>query len=78
MLLQIQTFDFKFTNFAQAARPLSFGHRSGALHKGKTMAKGKNSKKETKKPKQEKAKVSATSTPAGGRAPIAIGGKKVS
>tara|TARA_B110000977_G_C11037699_1_gene477721 strand:- start:911 stop:1039 length:129 start_codon:yes stop_codon:yes gene_type:complete len=41
------------------------------------MAKGKNSKKETKKPKQEKAKVSATAWSPGGKPGIAIAGKKV-
>ena len=41
------------------------------------MAKDKNSKKEAKKPKQEKAKVSATAGSAGGKPGIAIAGKKV-
>lgn len=41
------------------------------------MAKGKNSKKEAKKPKQEKAKVSATAGSAGRKPGIAIAGKKV-
>lgn len=41
------------------------------------MAKGKNSKKETKKPKQEKAKVSATANSLAGKPALAIGGKKV-
>lgn len=41
------------------------------------MAKGKNSKKETKKPKQEKPKVSATANSQGGKPPISIAGKNV-
>jgi hypothetical protein len=41
------------------------------------MAKGKNSNKETKKPKQEKPKVLATANSLGGKPTIAIGGKKV-
>ncbi len=41
------------------------------------MAKGKNSKKETKKPKQEKAKVSATAGSTGGNPEIEIAGKKL-
>lgn len=45
--------------------------------KGQNMAKGKNSKKETKKPKQEKAKISATAGVAGGKPGIAISGKKI-
>ncbi len=40
------------------------------------MAKGKNRKKETKKPKQEKVKVSATAGSVGGKAGISIAGKK--
>jgi hypothetical protein len=45
--------------------------------KGQTMAKGKNSKKETKKPKQEKPKVSATANSQTGKPALAIGGKKM-
>jgi hypothetical protein len=41
------------------------------------MAKGKNSNKETKKPKQEKPKVLATANSNAGKAPISIAGKKV-
>ena len=44
---------------------------------GHSMAKGKNSKKETKKPKQEKPKVLATANSLAGKPAIAIGGKKV-
>jgi hypothetical protein len=44
---------------------------------GKTMAKGKNRKKETKKPKQEKPKVSATANSLGGKPALSIAGKKV-
>ena len=43
---------------------------------GHTMAKGKNSKKETKKPKKKKEKVSATANSLAGRPPPSIGGKK--
>ncbi len=42
--------------------------------KGHTMAKGKNSKKETKKPKKEKPKISATANSLAGK-PM-IGTKK--
>ncbi len=45
--------------------------------KGQTMAKGKNSKKETKKPKQEKPKVSATANSQAGKPALSISGKKV-
>lgn len=44
------------------------------------MAKGKNSErgnKETKKPKQEKPKVSATANSQAGKPPVSIAGKKV-
>ncbi len=41
------------------------------------MAKGKNSKKETKKPKQEKPKVSATANSLGGKTPVSVAGKKL-
>ncbi len=41
------------------------------------MAKGKNSKKEVKKPKQEKPKVLATANSLTGKPAVAIGGKKV-
>lgn len=41
------------------------------------MAKGKNSNKETKKPKQEKPKVLATANSLAGKPAIAIAGKKV-
>ena len=41
------------------------------------MAKGKNSKKETKKPKQEKAKVFATANSQAGKPALAISGKNV-
>jgi len=41
------------------------------------MAKGKNSNKETKKPKQEKPKVLATANSMAGKPAVAIGGKKV-
>jgi hypothetical protein len=44
--------------------------------KGQTLAKGKNSKKETKKPKQEKAKVSATANSQAGKSALSIAGKK--
>ncbi|MEY8099948.1 hypothetical protein AB9F29_21625, partial [Falsihalocynthiibacter sp. S25ZX9] len=44
--------------------------------KGQTMAKGKNSKKETKKPKKEKQKVSATAGSQNGKPAISITGKK--
>ena len=40
------------------------------------MAKGKNSKKETKKPKKEKVKDSATANSLAGRPALSIGGKK--
>ncbi|MFT7596423.1 MAG: hypothetical protein ACI8R4_003758 [Paracoccaceae bacterium] len=40
------------------------------------MAKGKNSKKETKKPKKEKPKVSATAGSQSGKPAISITGKK--
>ncbi|MDE0851613.1 hypothetical protein [Yoonia sp.] len=40
------------------------------------MAKGKNTNKETKKPKKEKPKVSATANSLSGKPTIAIGGKK--
>jgi hypothetical protein len=45
--------------------------------KGQTMSKGKNSKKETKKPKQEKPKVSATANSQAGKPALSIAGKKV-
>jgi hypothetical protein len=45
--------------------------------KGQTMAKGKNSKKESKKPKQEKPKVSATANSQTGKPAPSISGKKV-
>ena len=41
------------------------------------MSKGKNSKKETKTPKQEKPKVHATANSQGGKPPVSISGKKV-
>ena len=41
------------------------------------MAKGKNSNKEAKKPKQEKPKVLATSNSNTGKADLSIAGKKV-
>jgi hypothetical protein len=44
--------------------------------KGQTMAKGKNSKKETKKPKKEKQKVSATAGSQNEKPAISITGKK--
>jgi hypothetical protein len=44
--------------------------------KGQTMAKGKNSKKETKKPKKEKLKVSATANSQVGKPALSITGKK--
>lgn len=44
---------------------------------GHTMAKGKNSKKETKKPKQEKPKVSATANSQTGKPELSIAGRKV-
>jgi hypothetical protein len=44
--------------------------------KGQTMAKGKDSKKETKKPKKEKPKVSATAGSQSGKPAISITGKK--
>jgi hypothetical protein len=40
------------------------------------MAKGKNSKKETKKPKKEKVKVAATANSLAGKPALSIGGKK--
>ena len=40
------------------------------------MAKGKNSKKETKKPKKEKVKVSATANSLAGKPAISISKKK--
>jgi hypothetical protein len=45
--------------------------------KGHTMAKGKNSNKETKKPKQEKPKVLATANSLAGKPGLEIAGKKV-
>lgn len=45
--------------------------------KGQTMTKGKNSKKETKKPKQEKQKVHATANSQAGKPALSIAGKKV-
>jgi hypothetical protein len=45
--------------------------------KGQQMAKGMNSKKEVKKPKQEKAKVSATANSLTGKPAISVAGKKV-
>jgi|TARA_R100000935_G_scaffold13961_2_gene28093 hypothetical protein len=44
---------------------------------GQTMAKGKNSKKEAKKPKQEKPKVSATANSNAGKPALSISGKTV-
>jgi hypothetical protein len=44
---------------------------------GQTMAKGKNSNKEAKKPKLEKPKVSATANSNAGKPAISIAGKKV-
>ena len=44
--------------------------------KGQTMAKGKNSKKEIKKPKKEKPKVSATAGSQNGKPAISMTGKK--
>jgi hypothetical protein len=41
------------------------------------MTKGKNSKKETKKPKQEKPKVSATANSLTGKPAVSIANKKV-
>jgi hypothetical protein len=41
------------------------------------MAKGKNSNKEVKKPKQEKPKVHATANSNTGKPALSIGGKKV-
>lgn len=41
------------------------------------MAKGKNTNKESKKPKQEKPKVSATANSLAGKPAILIAGKKV-
>jgi hypothetical protein len=41
------------------------------------MSKGKNNKKETKKPKQEKPKVSATANSMAGKPTIEIAGKRV-
>jgi hypothetical protein len=41
------------------------------------MAKGKNTNKESKKPKQEKPKVSATANSLSGKPAISIAGKKV-
>lgn len=41
------------------------------------MAKGKNSNKEIKKPKQEKPKVLATANSNAGKPALAIGGKKI-
>ena len=47
--------------------------------KGKKMSKGNNKRgnKEAKKPKQEKAKVSATANSGAGKPEISIAGKKV-
>jgi len=44
---------------------------------GQAMAKGKNSNKEMKKPKQEKPKVSATANSLAGKPALSISGKKV-
>jgi hypothetical protein len=44
--------------------------------KGHSMAKGKNSQKETKKPKKEKPKVSATAGSQNGKPALSITGKK--
>ena len=44
---------------------------------GHSMAKGKNSNKEAKKPKQEKPQVSATANSNAGKPELSIGGKKV-
>ena len=41
------------------------------------MTKGKNSKKETKTPKQEKPKVHATANSQGAKPSVAISGKKI-
>ncbi|MDP5085604.1 MAG: hypothetical protein NWQ23_09305 [Yoonia sp.] len=41
------------------------------------MAKGKNSNKESKKPKQEKPKVSATANALSAKPAVAIAGKKI-
>jgi hypothetical protein len=41
------------------------------------MAKGKNSKKETKKPKQEKVKAPATANSQMGKPALSIAGKKL-
>ena len=45
--------------------------------KGTTMSKGKDSKKETKTPKQEKPKVHATANSQGGKPAVSISGKRV-
>lgn len=44
---------------------------------GHSMAKGKNSNKEAKKPKQEKPKVLATANSNAGKPALSIAGKKV-
>lgn len=44
---------------------------------GHSMAKGKNSNKEAKKPKQEKPKISATANSNAGKPALSIAGKKV-
>ncbi|MFT6074630.1 MAG: hypothetical protein ACJAZ1_001548 [Yoonia sp.] len=41
------------------------------------MAKGKNTNKESKKPKQEKPKVSATANSLAGKPAVSIAGKKM-
>jgi hypothetical protein len=47
------------------------------IMEGQAMAKGKNSNKEMKKPKQEKPKVSATANSLAGKPALSISGKKV-
>jgi len=51
--------------------------RDSCILKGQTMAKGKNSKKETKKPKKETPKVSATANSQAGKPELSIARKKV-
>jgi hypothetical protein len=48
-----------------------------SILKGQTMAKGKDSKKETKKPKQAKAKVFATANSQVGKPALSIAGKNM-
>ena len=50
--------------------------RDRCISKGQTVAKGKNSKKETKKPKKEKPKVSATAGGQGAKPAVSISGSK--